>query len=62
LSAIFREGNGKALTAATWKLPDFMDLMVAEAMIMYNAMKLAIHCYFTKVIFESDCVNLVWLM
>jgi hypothetical protein len=31
-----------------------MDLTVVEAMTIYKAMKLAIHCCFTKVIFESD--------
>jgi hypothetical protein len=50
------------LAATTWLVMGYDDLKVAEVFALYRSVKLAIDCSFRKVIFESDCENLIRIL
>jgi hypothetical protein len=59
LGSIIRDETGSVLAAASWVNNGFNDPLAAEVLAMWKTMRFTRDCCFTKVIFETDCANLI---
>jgi hypothetical protein len=62
LGATYRDSSGELLAAATWVVPGAEDPAMAEACVLYQAVRLAQECCFLDVIFESDNSSIIQLV
>ena len=62
IGAIIRDEEGLVMAAATWKITDGEDTLMAEAFSLLSTMRLAKDCGFRRVCFESDNERLIRLI